>query len=63
MSDEEHIYDLIEGIKFSIDKNIQRSSLEVLATYGNKSIDARTELLDSNPNNDLRAYGLFGSLI
>jgi len=29
-----------------------------LATYGNKGIDAITELLDSNPNNDLGAYGL-----
>ena len=58
MSDEEHILDLIERFNFSIDKNIQRSSLEVLATYGNKSIDAITELLDSNPNNDLGAYGL-----
>ena len=58
MSDKEHILDLIERFNFSIDKNIQRSSLEVLATYGNKGIDAITELLYSNPNNDLGAYGL-----
>ena len=53
ISDEEYILDLIERFNFSTNKNIKRSSLEVLATYGNKGIDAITELLDSNPNNDL----------
>ena len=42
---------------FSLDTNTQRSSLEVLATYGHRGIEAMTELLEFTLNNDLRDFG------
>ena len=58
MLEDERIGDLKERFNSSIDWNIQRSSLEVLATYGIKGIDAINELIGLTLDNDLRGYGL-----
>ena len=58
MLEDERIHDLKERFKSSLDKNIQRSSLEVLATYGYKGIDAINELVGFTVNKDLRHFGL-----